>query len=61
VGVFVGCMFLDYSDALSKHGVAGGAYAVTGNGLSFLAGRIAYTFGFHGPCVPTNTGAPHAK
>ena len=40
---------------LSRHG-AGGAFAVTGNGLAFLAGRVSYAFGFTGPCIPTNTG-----
>lgn len=38
-----------------KHGMTGGAYTVTGNGLAFLAGRVSYTFGLTGPCVPTNT------
>jgi NADPH:quinone reductase-like Zn-dependent oxidoreductase len=28
---------------------------VTGNGLAFMAGRLSYTFGLTGPCVPTNT------
>jgi hypothetical protein len=26
-----------------------------GNGLAFMAGRLSYTFGLTGPCVPTNT------
>lgn len=26
-----------------------------GNGLAFMSGRVSYTFGLTGPCVPTNT------
>lgn len=26
-----------------------------GNGLAFMSGRVSYTFGLVGPCVPTNT------
>lgn len=28
---------------------------LAGNGLAFMSGRVSYTFGFIGPCVPTNT------
>ena len=31
------------------------ASAITGHGLSFLVGRVAYTFGLGGPCVATDT------
>lgn len=55
-GIFVGCIWLEYGDLLAQHGASGSAFAVTGNGLAFLAGRVSYTFGFAGPCVPTNTG-----
>ena len=55
--LFVGCMWLEYGELLTAHGVGGGAFVVTGNGLAFLAGRVSYAFGFTGPCVPTNTGA----
>lgn len=27
----------------------------TGNGLAFMSGRVSYTLGLVGPCVPTNT------
>jgi acyl transferase domain-containing protein len=53
--VFVGCIWLEYAELLSAHGAASGAGAVTGNGLAFMAGRLSYTFGLTGPCVPTNT------
>ena len=29
--------------------------AVVGSGLSFMVGRISYTFGFTGPCISTDT------
>ena len=29
--------------------------AITGHGLSFLVGRVSYTFGLQGPCVSTDT------
>lgn len=29
--------------------------AVTGSGLSFMVGRVSYTFGLTGPCMPTDT------
>ncbi|CAD7696941.1 unnamed protein product, partial [Ostreobium quekettii] len=54
-GVFVGCIFLEYADMLRKYGHGAGSNIVTGNGIAFMAGRISYTFGFQGPCVPTNT------
>jgi acyl transferase domain-containing protein len=29
--------------------------AHAGNGLAFMAGRVSYTLGLVGPCMPTNT------
>lgn len=29
--------------------------AITGHGLSFLVGRLSYSFGFQGPCISTDT------
>lgn len=54
-GVYVGCIWLEYGDLLTASGIPAGAFVVTGNGLAFMSGRISYTFGFTGPCVPTNT------
>ena len=48
-------MWVEYPELMAKHGMSSGAYTVTGNGLAFLAGRVSYTFGLTGPCVPTNT------
>ena len=33
----------------------GSSAAITGHGLSFLVGRVSYTFGLQGPCVSTDT------
>lgn len=49
------CMWLEYPELMMMNAMANGAYTVTGNGLAFLAGRVSYTFGLTGPCVPTNT------
>lgn len=54
-GVFVGCIWTEYAELLSHYNVRSNAQTVTGNGLAFMAGRISYTFGFVGPCIPTNT------
>ncbi|KAI8473970.1 MAG: hypothetical protein J3K34DRAFT_383389, partial [Monoraphidium minutum] len=54
-GVFVGCIWLEYGELLAHHGAPGSSMAVTGNGLAFMAGRLSYTFGLSGPCIPTNT------
>ena len=43
-------------DRACPQGVAdSSASAITGHGLSFLAGRVSFTFGLQGPCVATDT------
>lgn len=54
-GVFVGCIWLEYAELLAHHGMPSSSMMVTGNGLAFMAGRMSYTYGLTGPCVPTNT------
>jgi acyl transferase domain-containing protein len=54
-GVYVGCIWLEYGDVLAAAGLPSTAYTVTGNGLAFMSGRVSYTFGLIGPCIPTNT------
>lgn len=51
-GVYVGCMYTEYLDGvLAGQGLADGASAaVTGHGLSFLVGRVSYTFGLQVLC-----------
>ena len=56
VGVFVGLGACDYLDLALGHGPAGrDIYALTGNGHAFAAGRLAFSFGFQGPCLTVDT------
>ena len=56
-GVYTGVLGMDYTLLLAKakgaHGV--GPYYASGKEASFGAGRIAYTFGLHGPCMMLNS------
>lgn len=51
-GMYLGMMWQDYRDWLEA---APDAYATTGNGHSFAAGRIAYALGLRGPAVAVDT------
>jgi acyl transferase domain-containing protein len=53
-GVFLGVMATDYLQ-LSVEAPERDAYTATGNGHSFPAGRISYTFGFQGPALVVDT------
>ena len=44
-GVYVGCMYQEYTDVLAAAGGKLSAATATGNSLSFLVGRVSYTFG----------------
>ena len=54
-GVYVGCMYDDYKDVVLAVSAQMPAQAVVGSGLSFMVGRVSFTFGMTGPCVSTNT------
>jgi acyl transferase domain-containing protein len=56
-GVFTGILGMDYTLLHAKTaGPAGvGPYYASGKEASFGAGRIAYTFGLHGPCMMLNS------
>ena len=43
-GVYVGCMYQEYTDVLAAAGGKLSAATATGNSLSFLVGRVSYTF-----------------
>jgi acyl transferase domain-containing protein/acyl carrier protein len=51
-GVYLGIMWEDYRDWLEA---APDAYATTGNGHNFAAGRVAYALGLRGPAVAVDT------
>jgi len=55
-GVFVGITANDYAQQLIKAGPKEwNAHFTTGNCLNAAAGRIAYNFGFQGPCMAIDT------
>jgi acyl transferase domain-containing protein/acyl carrier protein len=51
-GMYLGVMWQDYRDWLEGEP---DAYATTGNGHSFAAGRVAYALGLRGPAVAVDT------
>ncbi|WP_148294269.1 SDR family NAD(P)-dependent oxidoreductase, partial [Azospirillum sp. B506] len=55
-GMFLGIMGNDYRELVQAQSAGNlDAYATTGNGHSFAAGRIAYALGLQGPCVAVDT------
>jgi acyl transferase domain-containing protein/aryl carrier-like protein len=54
-GVFVGIASNEYGEAILNASSEADAYDGTGNGLAFAAGRLAYTFGLHGPSFSVDT------
>ena len=54
-GVYVGCMYHEWVDVMVAHGMELKPVCLTGNGASFMVGRLSYTFGLQGPCVSTDT------
>ena len=56
-GVFVGITTVEYGQLqLAAEGLGAlDAYHITGNALNAAAGRLAYVFGLHGPCMAVDT------
>jgi acyl transferase domain-containing protein len=53
-GVYVGSMYQEYVDVLVGLGQSVSPAVVTGNSMSFLVGRVSYTFDFkvgHSPLL----------
>ncbi|WBO62926.1 type I polyketide synthase [Streptomyces camelliae] len=55
VGVFTGVMYSDYGTRIHQPSEEFEGYLVQGSAASIASGRIAYTFGFHGPAVTVDT------
>ncbi|KAK9841826.1 hypothetical protein WJX81_005522 [Elliptochloris bilobata] len=54
-GVYVGCMYQEYTQLQFNLGLKIGPGIATGNGLSYMVGRLSYAFGLTGPSVSTDT------
>ncbi|MEU7146165.1 beta-ketoacyl synthase N-terminal-like domain-containing protein [Nocardia sp. NPDC046473] len=54
--VFVGACSDDYSSLLRAAGLEATVHTLTGVGRTFLANRISYVFGWHGPSLVIDTG-----
>src|SRR5262249_24962557 len=54
-GIFVGVMYSDYASRLPHPPDDLEGYVGMGSSASIASGRIAYTFGFHGPAVTVDT------
>jgi len=55
-GVFIGISNADYAARLSRRDrLDAGGYLATGNASSTAAGRLAFFFGFRGPCLAIDT------
>lgn len=48
-------MYHEYINYMVGSGAVLPPQTYTGNGPSFMAGRLSYTFGLAGPCVSTDT------
>nr|QKW94320.1 short-chain dehydrogenase/reductase SDR [Stigmatella aurantiaca] len=59
-GVFVGVCTSDYCRMALQNVENVTAYLGTGNATSVAAGRLAYTFGFNGPCLSLDTACSSA-
>ena len=47
-GVYVGCMYQEYTQLQHSLGHKISPALITGNGISYLVGRVSYTFGLQG-------------
>ena len=51
----MGCMYQEYTDVVVTASGKLPPQAVVGSGLSFMVGRLSYTFDLTGPCVSSDT------
>ncbi|MFC3386843.1 type I polyketide synthase [Couchioplanes azureus] len=54
-GVFAGVNSNDYQSVIADSADEVAGHLLTGNAMSVLSGRVAYTFGFEGPAVSVDT------
>lgn len=54
-GIYVGCMYQEYANLMVQGNRGLPPQAITGSGLSFMVGRLSYTFALTGPCISTDT------
>ncbi|MFJ2172462.1 type I polyketide synthase [Streptomyces sp. NPDC087851] len=54
-GVFTGISHQDYALGLNTSAEVSEGHLMTGNAVSVMSGRVAYTFGFEGPAVTVDT------
>lgn len=47
-GIYIGCMYHEYITNLPDGGAKPPPHAIIGNGASYMAGRVSYTFGLYG-------------
>lgn len=55
IGVFVGCMFFDYSTMFAYSDRGLDSSIILGNGAPYICGRLAYTFDLTGPSMGIDT------
>ncbi|CAL5223543.1 g6075 [Coccomyxa viridis] len=55
-GTYIGCMFLDYMSLQREgYGMSSTGAVMTGSGLPYQSGRVAYAFNLQGPCNGIDT------
>jgi len=54
-GVYVGCMYQEFTQLQYNLGYKISPGIAIGNGISYLVGRVSYTFGLMGPSISTDT------
>ena len=53
--VYIGCMYQEYTQLQYNSGHRITPAIALGSGISYLVGRVSYTFGLMGPCISTDT------